>query len=191
MRKRLGIDIDGTLTCPSSFVPYINESFNMNITLEDLKQYELSPLIGISDKEFWEWMDKMEPEIYRSNPLATGAKSIMDQWKDQYDLYFISARRQHLYDVTNTWFANQHIDFDHLELIGSHNKIATVKKHDIDLFFEDKHDNACDISEECDIPVILFDTPYNRMPVPKSVIRVNNWYEAEKWVSNYLSVKNY
>ena len=190
MRKRLGIDIDGTLTCPSSFVPYINESFNMNITLDDLQQYELSPLIGITDEEFWKWMDKMEPEIYKSNPLATGAKSIMDQWKDQYDLYFISARRQHLYDVTNAWFANQQIDFDHLELIGSHNKIATVKKHNIDLFFEDKHDNACDISEECDIPVILFDTPYNRMPVPKSVIRVNDWYEAEKWVSNFLSVKN-
>lgn len=191
MRKRLGIDIDGTLTCPSSFVPYINESFNMNITLDDLKQYELSPLIGISNEEFWEWMDKMEPEIYKSNPLSTGAKTIMDQWKDQYDLYFISARRQHLYDVTHTWFANQKIDFDHLELIGSHNKIATVKKHNIDLFFEDKHDNACDISEECDIPVILFDTPYNRMPIPKSVIRVNDWYEAEKWVSNFLSVKNY
>ncbi|MDF2902953.1 MAG: hypothetical protein K0S25_591, partial [Bacillus sp. (in: firmicutes)] len=26
MRKRFGIDIDGTVTCPSALIPYINSS---------------------------------------------------------------------------------------------------------------------------------------------------------------------
>lgn len=52
--------------------------------------------------------------------------------------------------------------------------------------FEDKHDNACEISEECNIPVILFDTPYNRLPVPKGVVRVYNWLEADQWVADWL-----
>jgi uncharacterized protein len=128
----------------------------------------------------------MEPLIYKDAPLAKGAKGVVQKWKSQFDLFFISARRNHLYEVTNNWFAKQKIDYDHLELIGSHNKIAAVKKHDIELFFEDKHDNACDISEECGIPVILFDTPYNREPVPSNVFRVSNWSEADRKVQAIL-----
>jgi uncharacterized protein len=43
------------------------------------------------------------------------------------------------------------------------------------------------ISEECKIPVILFNTPYNQDPVPKRVIRVNNWQEASAWVNQWMS----
>lgn len=186
MRKRFGIDIDGTLTCPTTFVPFINETLNKNITLDDMTQYDLTPLMGLDEAGFWKWMDEMEPIIYKDAPLAQGAKDIVHKWKEQFDLFFISARRNHLYEVTSNWFAKQEIDYDHLELIGTHNKIAAVKKHNIEIFFEDKHDNACDISEECRIPVILFDTPYNREPVPSNVFRVSNWSEADRTVQALL-----
>ncbi|WP_417899570.1 hypothetical protein ABN702_04465 [Bacillus haimaensis] len=186
MRKRLGIDIDGTLTCPTTFVPFINKTLNKNITLEDMTQYDLTPLMGLSEEGFWEWMDEMEPVIYQDAPLAIGAKEIVQKWQGEFDLFFISARRNHLFEITNTWFAKQEIDYDHLELLGTHNKISAVKQHNIDLFFEDKHDNAVDISEQCHIPVILFDTPYNRNPIPDNVHRVSNWFEAEKIVQNLL-----
>ncbi len=186
MRKRFGIDIDGTLTCPTTFVPFINQTLNKNITFDDITQYDLTPLMGLDEEGFWKWMDEMEPIIYKDAPLAKGAKGIVQKWKNQFDLFFISARRNHLYEVTNNWFSKQEINYDHLELIGTHNKIAAVKKHGIDLFFEDKHDNACDISEECGIPVILFDTPYNREPVPSNVYRVSDWLEADHKVQSIL-----
>ncbi|MCA1318926.1 hypothetical protein LC085_03305 [Bacillus tianshenii] len=186
MRKRLGIDIDGTLTCPTTFVPFINKTLNKNITLDDMTQYDLTSLMGLSEEGFWAWMDEMEPLIYQDAPLANGAKEIVQKWQGEYDLFFISARRNHLFEITNNWFAKQEIDYDHLELLGTHNKISAVKQHNIDLFFEDKHDNAVEISEECQIPVILFDTPYNREPVPKGVHRVSNWFEAEQIVQTIL-----
>ncbi|MGM0835754.1 MAG: 5' nucleotidase, NT5C type [Bacillota bacterium] len=186
MRKRLGIDIDGTLTCPTTFVPFINKTLNKNITLEDMTQYDLTPLMGLSEEGFWKWMDEMEPVIYQDAPLAIGSKEIVQKWQGEFDLYFISARRSHLFEITNNWFSKQEIDYDHLELLGTHNKISAVKQHNIDLFFEDKHDNAVDISEECQIPVILFDTPYNRNPIPDNVHRVSNWFEAEKIVQTLL-----
>jgi uncharacterized HAD superfamily protein len=65
--------------------------------------------------------------------------------------------------------------------------VAAAKKFEVDLFLEDKHDNAVAISEECKIPVILFNTPYNQDPVPKRVIRVNNWQEASAWVNQWMS----
>ncbi|MFC4320796.1 hypothetical protein [Litchfieldia salsa] len=189
MAKKFGIDIDGTLTSPSTFVPYINESFNMNITIDDMKEYNLLPLLGINEKQFWEWMDKKEPIIYKDSPLASHAKMVIDEWKELHDLIYISARRNHLFDITESWFKENSISYQHIELIGSHDKISAVQKHGIDLFFEDKHDNACDISEECKIPVILFNTPYNQDPIPKNVIRVNNWLEAKQWVSNWTKIK--
>lgn len=186
MKKlRFGIDIDGTVTSPSTFVPYLNESFQLNITLDDIKEYDLYPLVHVSQAEFDQWFIDMEPTIYAASPLAEGANLALQSWADLHELYFISARGSHLLDVTKTWFENNGISFDHIELIGTHHKIEAAKKYQVDIFFEDKHDNAVMIHEECGIPVILFDTPYNRDPIPEGVIRVTSWQEAVDWVNNW------
>ncbi|MGF6948412.1 putative HAD superfamily protein [Neobacillus sp. B4I6] len=185
MRKRFGIDIDGTVTCPKSIIPFINKAFDLNILYEDVNQYELTPFVNVSEKEFATWFSENEPMIYKGSPLAEGAGKVLNKWEKEHELFFISARGSHLLDVTIQWFLDKGLTFDHIELIGSHDKVATVKKHSVDIFFEDKHDNAVMIHEECQIPVILFDTPYNQDPLPKGVIRVNNWKEAYIWVENW------
>jgi len=186
MKKRFGIDIDGTVTCPASMVPFLNEAFNLNLTLNDIKQYDLMPLVSVSSEEFAEWFTKNEPKIYSNSPMAKGAKEILDDWANTNELFFISARGQQLLNITAEWFNSHHINYDHIELIGSHDKVASAKKFNVDIFFEDKHDNAVTIHEECQIPVILFNTPYNQDPIPKGVIRVNDWYEAYNWVNKWL-----
>lgn len=186
MKKRFGIDIDGTVTCPSSLVPYINKAFNMNITLDDIKQYDLNPLVEVTEAEFAEWFEKNEPVIYAESPLAKGAYPILNEWKNDHELYFISARSSHLLDVTEKWFTENDLTYHHIELIGTHHKVEAAKKYQVDVFFEDKHDNAVMIHEECQIPVILFNTPYNQDPIPQGVIRVNDWHEANAWIQNWL-----
>lgn len=184
--NRLGIDIDGTITRPDSFIPYLNKSFNKNLTIEDITQYDLLPLLNISTERFWKWMDENEPIIYANSPLVDQAKEIIHYWQDDFKLLYISARRQHLQDITKDWFIKNNIPYDEINLVGNHNKIEAVKNKKIDLFLEDKHDNACSIAEECHIPVILFDTPYNQDPIPKNVIRVKNWLEANKRIQELL-----
>jgi uncharacterized protein len=186
MKKRFGIDIDGTVTCPTTFVPYLNEAFNLNITLDDIKQYDFMPLVTVSEKEFAAWFKKMEPVIYSQSPLAEGAKDVLKNWEEQHELYFISARGSHLIDLTREWFTAQELRYDDIHLIGSHDKIEAARKYDVDIFFEDKHDNAVNIHEELNIPVLLFDTPYNQEPIPKGVIRVRTWNEAKNWVENWI-----
>ncbi|MCJ7843423.1 hypothetical protein MUB24_21610 [Lederbergia sp. NSJ-179] len=190
MKKRFGIDIDGTVTCPTSLIPYINKAFQLNITLDDLTEYELTDCLDLPKESVQEWYINTESEICAQSPLADGAKSVLTHWFHEHELYFISARRHKVMDVTKSWFYEQKIDFHHIELIGSHDKVSTAKKYNVDLFFEDKHDNAVAISEELDIPVILFDTPYNRKPTPKKVIRVKNWQEAKKWVEAWVALND-
>ncbi|MEH7109988.1 MULTISPECIES: hypothetical protein [Bacillaceae] len=187
MKKRFGLDIDGTVTCPKSILPFINKAFNMNIAYEDVDQYDLMPFVKVPEQVFSKWFTDNEPTIYRESPPAEGVLPILNKWKDDHELYFISARSPHLLHVTRNWLVQHGITFNGIELIGSHDKIETVKKQKIDIFFEDKHDNAVMIHEECHIPVILFDTPYNQDPIPNGVIRVNNWNEAQKWVNKWLT----
>jgi len=185
MKKRFGIDIDGTVTSPDAMIPFINHAFHMNLAYEDINQYDLTPFVNVPSEEFNKWFAENEPMIYEGSPLAEGAKQVLNKWKEVHDLFFISARGPHLLDVTKKWFDIQGITANHIELIGTHDKVATVKKHRIEIFFEDKHDNAVMINEECHIPVLLFNTPYNQEPIPKGVIRINSWCEAYNWVTNW------
>lgn len=180
------MDIDGTITCPSTFVPYLNDKFHLNITIDDIKQYDFTPLVDVSAAEFGKWFSTVEGNIYANSPLAEGAKPILKRWGTLHDLYFISARHPRHLQITKEWFSKNELPYHQIELIGSHHKIDMAKQYDVDIFFEDKHDNAVAIHEECQIPVILFNTPYNQEPIPTGVIRVNNWKEASMWVDNWV-----
>ncbi|MDQ0254389.1 putative HAD superfamily protein [Evansella vedderi] len=186
-KQRFGIDIDGTITDPATFIPYINKHFNKSLTIDDITEYDLSSVLGISAENFWKWMKVHEPTIYKKAVLATGARQVLKEWKELHELFYISARAKVHHDITLEWFHQLAIPYDHLELLGKHDKLAAVKKHKLDIFFEDKHDNACDIAEECAIPVILMNTPYNQGLVPKGVIRVNNWTEAKEIINQFYN----
>lgn len=186
IKMRFGIDIDGTVTCPAALLPFLNSSFNLQLTLNDITQYDLTPFVNVPGEELAQWFLETEPEIYAKSPLAQGAKEVLNKWERKHEMFFISARRTHLLEITKEWFMKNGLRFDHVELIGSHDKISAAKQYKVDLFFEDKHDNAVMIHEECHIPVILFNTPYNQDPIPSGVIRVNHWNEAYQWVEKWL-----
>lgn len=184
LKPRFGIDIDGTVTCPATLIPHINKQYNVNITLDDVVEYDfLSAFPHPVDRtQFDAWFKENEPSMYAVSELAADAKNILSAWQNRYELYYISARGENVFDITTKWFQEQCVPYDHIELIGSHDKIAAARLHEVDAFFEDKHDNAVMIAEELNIPVILFNTPYNQLAVPSNVIRVNSWLEANDWI---------
>ncbi|GEN84372.1 putative nucleotidase YqfW [Sporosarcina luteola] len=186
---RLGIDIDGTVTCPTSLLPHINKQFGCNLALDDIKEYDLTKAFPVQEEEFYEWYRSAEELIYETSPAQEYAKMILSEWQQRFELFYISARGQNVLDCTVQWFEREEIPYDHIELIGSHHKIETAKKFEVDAFFEDKHDNAVGIHEELNIPVILFDTPYNREPIPNGVIRVTNWQEANEWINKLFPIE--
>jgi len=187
-KPRFGIDIDGTVTCPSTLIPHINKQYNVNITLDDVCEYDfLSAFPRPIDRGvFNTWFKKNEPYMYEVSEAAKDAKSILSAWQNDFELYYISARGENLVDITVNWFKTQAIPYDHIELLGSHDKLAAAKKHAVDAFFEDKHDNAVMLAEELKIPVVLFDTPYNRLAVPDNVVRVYNWQEANQYITHFF-----
>ncbi|MGO1988220.1 5' nucleotidase, NT5C type, partial [Mammaliicoccus vitulinus] len=124
------------------------------------------------------WFKTNESHIYQNSPVAEGAKDILNQLKNDYELCYISARHSHLEDITKEWFNMHNIPFDQITLTGSHNKLEVTKKQNIDVFFEDKLDNAEDINHHLNIPVFLFDTPYNQKELQPGIYRIKTWHEV-------------
>ncbi|MCP1145281.1 hypothetical protein [Lysinibacillus endophyticus] len=187
-KSRFGIDIDGTVTTPDTLIPHINKQYNTNIVLDDVIEYDFLSAFPhpVDRKEFAKWFKENEGYMYSVSHIAKDAKKILDQWQHQYELIYISARDTSVFPITQKWFEDHQVPFHHIDLIGSHDKLEAAKKHQIEVFFEDKHDNAVMLAEELKIPVILFDTPYNRKAIPNNVVRVNNWLEANKWIKQHF-----
>lgn len=185
-KPRFGIDIDGTVTTPDTLIPHINKRYNTNIVLDDIIEYDFLCAFPhqVDRNEFSRWFKENEAHMYSVSDIAKDAQFILNKWQHDYELYYISARNEDVYHITQKWFEENDVPFHHIELIGSHDKLSAAKKYDVDVFFEDKHDNAVMLAEELKIPVLLFDTPYNRKPVPSNVVRINNWLEANHWIKN-------
>lgn len=186
-KPRFGIDIDGTVTTPDTLIPHINKQYNTNIVLDDVIEYDFLSAFPhpVDRNEFAKWFKENEAYMYSVSAIAKDAQAILNNWQHVYELFYISARDTSVYDITHKWFEDNKVPFHHIELIGSHDKLVAAKKHNVEVFFEDKHDNAVMLAEELKIPVLLFDTPYNRNAIPSNVIRINNWNDANIWIQKH------
>lgn len=184
LKPRFGIDIDGTVTTPDTLLPHINKAYDVTLTLDDVTEYDFLSAFPhpVDRQEFANWFAANERHMYEVSDIYPNAKRVLDEWHKKYELIYISARHDGLVDVTTEWFTKQQLPYDRIELIGSHDKLRAAKNAAVEVFFEDKHDNAVMLAEELDIPVVLFDTPYNRQATPKQVIRVNSWLQANDWI---------
>ncbi|WP_414042915.1 5' nucleotidase, NT5C type [Macrococcus animalis] len=181
---RMGIDIDGTVTCPTALVPYLQKSFNEKFKYEDITEYDLSKVLNIPESEIYQWFKAYEHEMYQFSPVHKDADLVLTEWSNYYNLIFISARHTYLETLTINWFKEHNVPYHHIELTGSHKKIETAKQLQVDAFFEDKLDNAIDIHEALNIPVYLFDTPYNQSTLPEGVKRVKTWLELNQLIKH-------
>jgi uncharacterized HAD superfamily protein len=178
----IGIDIDGTVTSPSSIVPLMNESFGKDLRYEDCLEYNLANVYKITEEEFVAWLDQNGERLYDEAPVHGTADQILRDWHEKYKLVYISAREARHLDVTLNWFSRYQIPYHEIDLVGTHDKLTSAQKWKVDLFLEDRLENALQLSEALQIPVFLFDTPYNQGPLPDLIQRVSSWDEVQEKV---------
>lgn len=174
----IGIDIDGTVTDPGSILPFMNEAFGRNLSLADCFEYNLATVYDIPEEDFDKWLDEQGEQLYRSAILHSQADVILKQWYQSHRLVYISAREQKHLPVTYEWLKRHDIPYHTVDCIGSHDKLSSAKKWGVEVFLEDRKENAVQLAEELQIPVFLFDTPYNQGVLPKLVKRIRSWQEG-------------
>lgn len=181
------IDIDGTITDPYYWLSYANEYFNLNVTEDQVTEYEIHKVLNIEAKAYLKFYEDLKVEIHSKQPLRDDVKEVLDILHKYNNLYFVTAREKSLELLTFSYLLNKEIPFDEVFLLGTHNKVPKAKELNCDIFIEDNYDNAISLSEN-GFKVILLDTNYNRFPLNSNITRVDNWNEILQ-IINEISIE--
>ncbi|MDS0526033.1 hypothetical protein NNC19_10110 [Clostridium sp. SHJSY1] len=179
------IDIDGTITEPYYWLDDCNKYFNTKISEEEVTEYYIHKVLGITEKQYDEYYEKYKFKIHSTEKLREDAKPILTKLSLTNNIYFVTARDKSLTILTYRYLIKNRIPYNDLFVLGSHYKVNTAKDLDCDVFIEDNYDNAIHLSN-AGFKVLLLDTNYNRMPINENIIRVFNWNEIYEMIKELL-----
>ena len=170
------IDIDGTITDPYYWIESANKYFNKNITADEVTQYELHKIIGITRDEYTDFYNKIKFKLHSEETIRKDAVEVIQKLAKLNNIYFVTAREKCLEIVTHKYLNKYEIPYDSVYVLGSAHKVGTAKNLNCDIFIEDSYENAIELSET-NFKVLLVDTNYNHLPLNKNITRVFNWNE--------------
>lgn len=170
------IDIDGTITDAYFWLDLCNEYFNINVTKEQVTEYSIHKVLGVSDKEYSEFYEMYKVKMHTEQKLRENAESVIRTLSLIHNIYFVTARDKSLTMLTHAYLRKNEIPYDDLFVLGSHYKVDKAKELNCSVFIEDNYDNAVQLSNS-GFKVLLMDTNYNRKPLNEGITRIYNWTE--------------
>ena len=178
------IDIDGTITSPYHFIPYLNELYSKNITEEECNTHDWESLYGIDMETMINEFHEKYMHSYREAKVVSNAKEIITNLKKNHNLYFVTARDSKLTDITQNWLNDNGFEEIDVYLLGSDYKADKAKELECNVFIEDNPSNALQLANE-GMKVLLIDTNYNKDIEHENIIRVNDWMDINVFIEEY------
>ncbi|MHB1419409.1 MAG: 5' nucleotidase, NT5C type [Bacillota bacterium] len=176
----IGVDIDGVLGDTLSLaVEALNTAYGKNLRVQDIYDYDLSLVYGLSRGELIDFFKDKEYLLFDDMQPMPGAVSCMSMLKERNAVHIISARPAFQRLGTENWLCRHNVPFDSLLLLGSHDKRGACLELGIEVFVEDRLQNALDLSAQ-GIRVMLMDAPHNQGELPPLVYRMYSWDEICK-----------
>ncbi|WP_066640220.1 5' nucleotidase, NT5C type [Desulfolucanica intricata] len=177
MKKIIGIDIDGVIANTQPvIIDELNQYFGKNYTIKDFINFDPVEKFNIDRQELYRFIMVREGKLINNSAPMPGSAAAINQLISDYQIYIISARTPTYYEDTLNWLKKYKISFDHLVLLGDHDKRQACIDAGVQLFIEDNLNNALQISS-CGIPVYLYDATYNQGNLPPLVHRKFSWQE--------------
>lgn len=187
---RIGIDIDGVLTNIEQFVfdyliKYcVENNIEYNVGKSD---YDYCKTFNISKEQEMDFWNRYL-EYYAINEKARpfSAEIINKLKEDGHEIYIITARwftnknddmGNKMREIVKNWLCENKILYDKLifSKAEKERKYKEIIENEIDIMIEDSPNNINEISNF--IPVICYNTLYNRECEGKNVIRAYSWYD--------------
>lgn len=171
----LGIDLDGVLgDILEISIGALNAYFGRNLTVEDAWDYDLSKVYGLSPEQVRDFFAVRQDLLEEMAPMP-GARQCIERLYQRCRITIITARPPFQEDLTRAWLARHGFLYHDLVMVGSHDKREACRRAGIDLFIDDRLENALMLASE-GLPVILFAAPHNRVPeLPPGVVRLEGW----------------
>lgn len=175
-RLNICIDIDGTITDPYYWLDISNKFFNKDIKEYQVTEYYIHEVLGVEEKAYIDFYEKNKFMIHSDQELREDVLEVLNALNVDHKLFFVTARDASLEILTYSYLRKNNIPFNDLFVLGSHYKVDKAKELECNIFIEDNHDNALQLSEH-GFRVLLIDTNYNRKPINDNITRVYDWNE--------------
>lgn len=194
---RIGIDIDGVLTNIDQFtMDYLTKYCVENNIEYDIsnRNYNYCKTFNISEKVETDFWNKYLEDYSINEKARSFASEIIEKLKeDNHEIYIITARwftnrddniGNKMKEIAKKWLYENRIPHDKLIFSKSsqERKTQEIIENKIDLMIEDNPNNIKEISNI--IPVICYDSEYNRECIGQRIIRCYSWYDIYKKINN-------
>lgn len=196
---KIGIDIDGVLTDVGRYgIDYISKycvenNIEYNIGKQDYDYYKTFNISKNVENDFWNKYLESYAVNEKARPFAS---EVIERLKaDGHEIYIITARwltnrddalGNKMRDIVKTWLHENGIVYDKLifSKAKQEKKSQEIVENEIDIMIEDSPNNINELSKI--IPVICYDTEYNKSCIGKNIIRCYSWYDIYKKVREFL-----
>lgn len=183
--KKIGIDIDDTITYTNSFL--IDEAIKYDKLIGG-KGFKNKDAYNFTEMFFWTLDDKKNFFNYlKDNELLTRLevrkdfKEVIDELSNIAEIYFISSRSEksfkNAFIQTEKWLEGNNINYKML-FTNTNAKSDILKEYKIDLFIDDFVSN-CEEAIASNIDTLLMTSDYNK---DSSLKRVDNWYQILEYI---------
>jgi len=191
----IAIDIDEVLAeFVQGFLEYHNAEYCTDFRKEQVTDYHLSNLLGVSSEETIKRLsDFYKTGYFRNIMLVPGAAEGIKQLRQNNKLIVITARPKEIHNITIDWIGSNFKDsFSDIYFTSScyfNNGLKKTKadiclENKVNILVEDSLDYAADCAK-ANVGVFLFDRPWNRKKEPRGVIRVKSWKDILS--GNYIA----
>lgn len=179
------IDIDSTVTMPDYWVSYANDYFGTNYVYNDDTVEEYFKDNEFNYKKFDEFYHKFSNQMHKTATIRPFAKVAIDNIKKFSNIYYVTAREDHIEPITIAWLQSHNI-YSQVYHLGSFDKNDKANELNCDIFIEDNLETAKQLAVD-NIKVILIDTGFNRYENPQNIERVFNWQEIQTSIENHYN----
>ncbi len=185
--SELAFDIDGVVADTMTvFVRLARERYALNhLTKEDLGCYDLYECLDI-DREVIDDLIclTLNDENTLRIPPMSGAPDVLTELSRSGPLRFVTARIWPESIIEWLHMILPEVDSKRIRVSATGSpeaKLDILKNMGIRYFVEDRIE-TCTLLAEQGIQPILFDQPWNRIPVPAGIPRIESWRQLRQWV---------
>lgn len=187
--KPIYVDMDDVLTeSTKAFIQIIHREFGRSIRFEDIHSFDLKTSFGLSDDEFDHFFDLAhQPDAILSYaPMEGAIESLRDWSRKGCDISIVTGRLTSAYDASKQWLSDHKVPYTSFFTVNKYGRenmdptlsisLEQLSEKQFCFAVEDSADMARYLSLNMQIPVFLYDRPWNRkFETNGSIKRFNSW----------------
>ncbi|HLP86685.1 MAG TPA: hypothetical protein VK153_02305 [Candidatus Paceibacterota bacterium] len=194
----IAVDVDDTIAdLISNIILFHNDKYGTTLKREDFFSCWYREVWGgTKEQEVQKLVEFFETNYFKEVAPIPGSQSAMNFLLNEgHKLSIVTGRIYALTKQTEEWvekyFPNVFSEIYHTNSYGSSGvkikKSEMCRSQNMDVIIDDDLSHVADCTN-VGIPVVVYDCPWNRAPLPKGSIRMNSWEEIPKLI-NKINIK--